>query len=96
MDIAKQISTGLAASALIAQVSHLYIFNHTSIKLVLFFFSYQVILFYFLCSKVNGSLWDMTRPLEEDCELKLFKFEDAEGRDTFWHSSAHILGEVTP
>ncbi|GAB4858821.1 hypothetical protein Ancab_010299 [Ancistrocladus abbreviatus] len=32
-------------------------------------------------------------PLEGDCELKLFTFEDDEGRDTFWHSSAHILGQ---
>ncbi|CAL9147853.1 unnamed protein product [Musa hybrid cultivar] len=61
MDIAKEISSGLAASALIAQV--------------------------------NGILWDMTRPLEGDSNLKLFKFDDAEGRDTFWHSSAHILGQ---
>ncbi|CAN6550684.1 unnamed protein product [Malus baccata var. baccata] len=45
-------------------------------------------------AKVNGDLWDMSRPLEGDCELKLFKFEDDEGRDTFWHSSAHILGQA--
>ncbi|KAL6003533.1 hypothetical protein ACLOJK_023765 [Asimina triloba] len=35
----------------------------------------------------------MSRPLEGDCELKLFKFDDKEGCDTFWHSSAHILGQ---
>ncbi|XP_057496448.1 threonine--tRNA ligase, mitochondrial 1-like [Actinidia eriantha] len=46
-----------------------------------------------LISKVNGVLWDMMRPLEGDCDLKFFKFEDDEGRDTFWHSSAHILGQ---
>ncbi|CAI0463108.1 unnamed protein product [Linum tenue] len=44
---------------------------------------------------VNGVLWDMKRPLEGDCELKLFTFDSDEGRDTFWHSSAHILGEVS-
>ncbi|XP_043687898.1 threonine--tRNA ligase, mitochondrial 1-like [Telopea speciosissima] len=44
-------------------------------------------------SQVNGVLWDMSRPLEGDCELKLFTFETDEGRDTFWHSSAHILGQ---
>ena len=49
-----------------------------------------------LIAKVNGVLWDMTRPLEADCELQIFKFEDDEGRDTFWHSSAHILGQVWP
>ncbi|KAK3011055.1 hypothetical protein RJ639_012465 [Escallonia herrerae] len=46
-----------------------------------------------LISQVNGALWDMSRPLEGDCELKLFTFDSDEGRDTFWHSSAHILGQ---
>ncbi|KAG8381368.1 hypothetical protein BUALT_Bualt06G0115000 [Buddleja alternifolia] len=46
-----------------------------------------------LISKVNGVLWDMNRPLEGDCKLELFTFDTDEGRDTFWHSSAHILGE---
>ncbi|KAA3461032.1 threonine--tRNA ligase, mitochondrial 1 [Gossypium australe] len=32
-------------------------------------------------------------PLEGDCELKIFTFDSDEGRDTFWHSSAHILGQ---
>ncbi|KAJ6903348.1 hypothetical protein NC651_020752 [Populus alba x Populus x berolinensis] len=47
-----------------------------------------------LISQVNGVLWDMNRPLEDDCELKIFNFESDEGRDTFWHSSAHILGQA--
>ncbi|KAH0968950.1 hypothetical protein GBA52_029188 [Prunus armeniaca] len=47
-----------------------------------------------LISEVNGVLWDMNRPLEGDCTLKIFKFEDDVGRDTFWHSSAHILGQA--
>ncbi|KAG6708278.1 hypothetical protein I3843_06G068100 [Carya illinoinensis] len=47
-----------------------------------------------LISQVNGVLWDMARPLEGDCELKLFTFDSDEGRDTFWHSSAHILGQA--
>ncbi|GLT50300.1 hypothetical protein SLA2020_237930 [Shorea laevis] len=46
-----------------------------------------------LISSVNGVLWDMTRPLEGDCELKIFTFDSDEGRDTLWHSSAHILGQ---
>ncbi|KAK3200546.1 hypothetical protein Dsin_023961 [Dipteronia sinensis] len=36
----------------------------------------------------------MYRPLEGDCELELFSFDSDEGRDAFWHSSAHILGQV--
>lgn len=47
-----------------------------------------------LIARVNGDLWDMTRPLEHDCELKLLKFDSKEGCDTFWHSSAHILGQA--
>ncbi|KAE9597040.1 putative threonine--tRNA ligase [Lupinus albus] len=46
-----------------------------------------------LIARVNGVLWDMTRPFEEDSELRIYKFNDDEGRDTFWHSSAHILGQ---
>lgn len=44
--------------------------------------------------QVDDVLWDMARPLEGDCSLQIFSFDSAEGRDTFWHSSAHILGEV--
>lgn len=36
--------------------------------------------------------WDVMRKLEGDCEMILYKFENEEGRETFWHSSAHILG----
>eukprot|EP00045_Choanoeca_perplexa_P012000 m.129299 g.129299 ORF g.129299 m.129299 type:complete len:794 (-) comp15846_c0_seq2:49-2430(-) len=45
-----------------------------------------------IIAKVNDKQWDMTRPLEEDCTVQFLKFEDDEGRETFWHSSAHILG----
>ena len=45
-------------------------------------------------AKVNGILWDLDRPLEVDCELKLLKFDDSDGQYVFWHSSAHILGEA--
>ena len=38
--------------------------------------------------------YDATRPLEGNCELKLFQFSDPEGKETFWHSSAHVLGET--
>lgn len=38
--------------------------------------------------------YDATRPLEGDCEIKLFQFTDPTGRETFWHSSAHVLGET--
>eukprot|EP00127_Corallochytrium_limacisporum_P003514 Clim_evm142s149 gene=Clim_evmTU142s149 len=44
-------------------------------------------------SKVNGDLWDLDRPLEDDCNLQLLKFEDKEAQAVFWHSSAHVLGQ---
>ena len=34
------------------------------------------------------------RPLEGDCSLKLFGFDDPEGKELYWHSSAHVLGEA--
>jgi len=37
-------------------------------------------------------LWDLARPLEADCELRLLSWEDKEAHVVFWHSSAHILG----
>ncbi|KAK0173722.1 hypothetical protein PV328_006875 [Microctonus aethiopoides] len=47
-----------------------------------------------IVAKVNNVLWDLERPLESDCELELLKFDHPEGQQVFWHSSAHILGEV--
>ncbi|PRP79249.1 threonyl-tRNA synthetase [Planoprotostelium fungivorum] len=45
-------------------------------------------------SKVNGVLYDVLVPIEEDCSLELFKFDSPEGKKVFWHSSAHIMGEA--
>lgn len=45
-------------------------------------------------AKVNGILWDLCRPLEEDCSLQLLKFDSEEAQQVYWHSSAHILGEA--
>ncbi|KAJ2896288.1 uncharacterized protein MKZ38_005690 [Zalerion maritima] len=39
-------------------------------------------------------LWDIGRPLERSCKLELLTFEDEQGKQVFWHSSAHILGEA--
>lgn len=44
--------------------------------------------------KEDWILYDLTRPLEGNCELELLKFEDAEGKIAFRHSSAHVLGQV--
>lgn len=45
-------------------------------------------------AKINGTLWDLDRPLEGDCSLQLIKFDDPEGKAVFWHSSAHAMGEA--
>jgi len=44
--------------------------------------------------QVDGQLWDLNRPLEKDCTLELIKFDSDEGKEVFWHSSAHILGQA--
>ena len=46
-------------------------------------------------AKINGKeLWDLDRPLEFDCRVSYLPFTSAEGRNVFWHSSAHVLGEA--
>ncbi|ANB13966.1 threonine--tRNA ligase THS1 [Sugiyamaella lignohabitans] len=45
-------------------------------------------------SKVNGELWDLERPFEEDSKLELLDFDSEDGKKVFWHSSAHVLGEA--
>uniref|UniRef100_A0A8C7XWQ1 threonine--tRNA ligase n=1 Tax=Oryzias sinensis TaxID=183150 RepID=A0A8C7XWQ1_9TELE len=45
-------------------------------------------------AKVNNSVWDLDRPLEDNCSLQLLKFDDEEAQAVYWHSSAHILGEA--
>ena len=46
-------------------------------------------------AKVDGKLlWDLDRPLEYACQVSYLPFTSAEGRNVFWHSSAHVLGEA--
>ncbi len=47
-----------------------------------------------LAASVNGCEWDIARPIQEDASVKFFKWEDAEGKHAFWHSSAHLLAEA--
>lgn len=47
-----------------------------------------------LAASVNEQEWDISRPINEDAAIKLFKWEDAEGKHAFWHSSAHLLAEA--
>ena len=43
---------------------------------------------------VNGEIVELNRPIEEDSTIALYKFEDEEGKHTFWHTSAHLLAEA--
>ncbi len=43
---------------------------------------------------VNNEIWDTTRPITTDAQIKLHKFDDKEGKYTFWHSSAHLMAEA--
>lgn len=47
-----------------------------------------------LAAKVNGEVWDATRPLPQQSELTLLTWNDKEGKQTFWHSSAHLMAEA--
>lgn len=47
-----------------------------------------------LAANVNGQVWDLTRPINDDSSLKLLTWDDAEGKNTFWHSSAHLMAEA--
>jgi threonyl-tRNA synthetase len=43
---------------------------------------------------VNGEVWDLSRPLSGDATLRLHKWDDAEAKHAFWHSSAHLMAEA--
>ena len=47
-----------------------------------------------LAASVNGEIWDLSRPINQDAAVKLFKWEDEEGKHAFWHSSAHLMAEA--
>ena len=62
MDVAKEISEGLARNV--------------------------------LACEVNGEVWDANRPLNTDCSLTLLTWQNAKGKETMWHSSAHLMAEA--
>jgi threonyl-tRNA synthetase len=47
-----------------------------------------------LAANINGQVSDATRPINEDASLKLLTWNDADGKNTFWHSSAHLMAEA--
>lgn len=47
-----------------------------------------------LSANVNGEVWDANRPINKDSNVKLYTWNDQEGKETFWHSSAHLLASA--
>ena len=47
-----------------------------------------------LAVSVNNKVFDLLRPINEDCSIKLHKWEDQEAKQTFWHSSSHLMAEA--
>jgi threonyl-tRNA synthetase len=47
-----------------------------------------------LAAKVNGEVWDASRPIDVDAALSLLTWDDKDGKSTFWHSSAHLMAEA--
>ena len=47
-----------------------------------------------LACGVNGETMDLSRPINEDASVVLYKWDDAEGKHAFWHTSAHLLAEA--
>src|SRR6185312_16072701 len=47
-----------------------------------------------LAAKVNGQVWDASRPITNDSQLALLTWDDADGKSAFWHSSAHLMAEA--
>jgi len=47
-----------------------------------------------LAARVNGKVWEATRPIAEDAALELLTWENPDGKATMWHSSAHLMAEA--
>jgi threonyl-tRNA synthetase len=47
-----------------------------------------------LVAELNGEVVDLSRPITTDSTIKLITWEDAVGKNTFWHSSAHLMAEA--
>ena len=47
-----------------------------------------------LAASINDETRDLNLPIEEDCRLNLLKWEDAEAKHAFWHTSSHLMAEA--
>ncbi len=47
-----------------------------------------------ICASVDGEIYDINRPITKDASIKLHKWDDAEAKEAFWHSSSHLMAEA--
>ncbi len=47
-----------------------------------------------IVSKVNGKLWDLNKPIDENAEIELLKFDDPQAKGVYWHSTAHLMAQA--
>ncbi len=47
-----------------------------------------------LAARVNGEVWDLSRPILQDARVQLLTWDDDDGKSSFWHSSAHLMAEA--
>jgi threonyl-tRNA synthetase len=47
-----------------------------------------------LAARVNGDVWDATRPINADATINLLTWDDTDAKSTFWHSTAHLMAEA--
>ena len=47
-----------------------------------------------LAAEINGTVKDLNTPIMEDCKLKLLTFNDEEGKETYWHSTSHLMAHA--
>jgi threonyl-tRNA synthetase len=92
LDIAAGISKGLANNSVVAKVKYTEQSLLDRLNTVVAADEHEDNSATACCGHSHELLWDMHRPLEGSCSLQLHNFDSPEGKDTFWHSSAHILG----
>lgn len=88
LDIAKMISSRLANDALVAKVKYTRKVSEVEVLVVADEHEGDDLLH----TDGQSQLLDLNLPLEGDCEISILTFADPEGKATFWHSSAHVLG----
>ena len=91
LDIAASISEGLKNATIVASVRYSHRHAHVGTAVINADREEEEVE---VMAGADWELWDASRPLEGDCDLKLHKFDEPEGKEVFWHSSAHLLGEA--